>query len=101
VIDEDLRQRCIETPPELAVHRMDLEAAAGRPHDPLDETLAEGGVDELLTVVLPRWAHTEPVRSALATVEGAPVQLLLRFWGRSADVVVTGDVAAEALLRGR
>jgi uncharacterized protein (TIGR03083 family) len=120
---------------ELAVHRMDLEAAAGRPHEPLDPGLAEDGVDELLTVVVPRWAHTEPVRTAVATVavssqgtgrgwtvevdrgavtvhpqaaegadaavDGDPVQLLLRFWGRPADVVVTGDPAAEALLRGR
>jgi hypothetical protein len=53
---------------ELAVHRMDLEAAAGRPHEPLDVDLAEDGVDELLTVVVPRWAHTEPLRGAAATV---------------------------------
>ena len=120
---------------ELAVHRMDLEEAAGRPHEPLDPLLAEDGVDELLAVVVPRWAHTEPVRSAAATVavtsrgtgrgwtvevdrgavsvhphtaeeadaavDGDPVQLLLRFWGRPSDVVVTGDPAAEALLRGR
>jgi uncharacterized protein (TIGR03083 family) len=32
---------------ELAVHRMDLEAAAGRPHEPLDPRLAEDGVDAL------------------------------------------------------
>jgi uncharacterized protein (TIGR03083 family) len=53
---------------ELAVHRMDLEAAAGRPHDPLGDDLAEDGVDELLTVVVPRWAHTEPLVGARATV---------------------------------
>ena len=120
---------------ELAVHRMDLEAAAGRPREPLDPFLAEDGVDEVLTVVVPRWAHTEPVRSAVATVAvtsratgrgwtvvvdsgavtvrphtdggadatlaGDPVDLLLHLWGRPADVAVTGDPAAEALLRGR
>lgn len=120
---------------ELAVHRMDLEATAGRAHQPLDVLLAEDGVDELLGVVLPRWAHTEPlVRSvvsvsvtsrgtgrgwtvhvdhgavrvepqssgnAVATVEGGPVALLLHLWGRPAAVTVTGDPAAEALLRGR
>lgn len=120
---------------ELAVHRMDLEATAGRPHEPLDVLLAEDGVDELLGVVLPRWAHTQPlVRSvatvsvtsrgtgrgwkvhvhngavrvephpsgdADATVEGDPVALLLHLWGRPAAVTVTGDPAAEALLRGR
>ena len=121
---------------ELAVHRMDLEAAAGRRHQPLDGLLAEDGVDELLTVVLARWAHTEPLvgsvcavsvrsrhsgrgwtvhvdRGAVhveqqsaggtdAAVEGDPAALLLHLWGRPADrVTVTGDRAAEALLRGR
>jgi uncharacterized protein (TIGR03083 family) len=120
---------------ELAVHRMDLEAAAGVPHAPVDPDLAEDGVDELLSVVVPRWAQTEPLRSAEALVsvratdtgrewevrvargavtvavertgragahlEGRATELLLRLWGRPADVRVTGDPAAEALLRGR
>jgi hypothetical protein len=120
---------------ELVVHRMDLEAAVGIPHAPVDADLAEDGVDELLTVVVPRWAHTEPLSSAQATaavtatdtgrswsigiaqgavtvqpdrsgtedahLQGDATQLLLRLWGRPADVVVDGDPAAEALLRGR
>lgn len=120
---------------ELAVHRMDLETAAGLPLTALDPELAEDGVDEVLGIVVPRWAHTEPLRSAEATVgvvgtdtgrewsvritrgavqvrtgrDGAedatltaPVTaLLLRLWGRPAEVTVTGDPAAEALLRGR
>jgi uncharacterized protein (TIGR03083 family) len=120
---------------ELAVHRMDLEAAAGVAHAPVEADLAEDGVDELLAVVVPRWAHTEPLRSAEAVVsvlatdtgrewevrvdrgvvtvaadrsgtagahlEGRATQLLRRLWGRPADVRVTGDAAAEALLRGR
>jgi uncharacterized protein (TIGR03083 family) len=126
---------------ELAVHRMDLEAAAGVPHAPVDVRLAEDGVDELLGIVLPRWAHTEPLASARATVtvasrdsdrswtvrldggavrvtdelaseadahlEGSATGLLLRLWGRPVDAVlpgavsVSGDPAAEALLRGR
>jgi uncharacterized protein (TIGR03083 family) len=53
---------------ELAVHRMDLEAAAGVPHAPLDPVLADDGVDELLTVVVPRGAHTEPLAGAEAVV---------------------------------
>ncbi|UOY00939.1 maleylpyruvate isomerase family mycothiol-dependent enzyme [Blastococcus sp. PRF04-17] len=53
---------------ELAVHRMDLEAAAGTGHAPLDPALAEDGVDELLTVVVPRWAHTAPLSTADAVV---------------------------------
>ncbi|MGY1602859.1 maleylpyruvate isomerase N-terminal domain-containing protein [Geodermatophilus sp. SYSU D00815] len=53
---------------ELAVHRMDLEAAAGVRHAPLDPALAADGVAELLGVVVPRWAHTEPLRSAQVLV---------------------------------
>jgi hypothetical protein len=114
---------------------MDLEAAAAVPHTPVDPVLAEDGVDELLSVIVPRWAHTEPLADADATVavtctdtgrawsvrvvrgtvtvgadrsgteaahvQGAATQLLLHLWGRPADVVVEGDPAPEALLRGR
>jgi hypothetical protein len=120
---------------ELAVHRMDLEAAAGVPHAPVDPALAEDGVDELLGIVVPRWAHTEPLISAKASVavtatdsgrcwsvrvvrgavtvdphlggnedahlQGPSTALLLRLWGRPAEVTVEGDTAAESLLRGR
>lgn len=120
---------------ELAVHRMDLEAAAGVPHAPIPAALAEDGVDELLGIVIPRWAHTEPLNAADRTVAvtatdtgrswsvrvdrgrvtvtpertgaedahlaGPAMQLLLRVWGRPADVIVDGDPGAEALLRGR
>lgn len=53
---------------ELAVHRLDLEVAAGVQLSPVDALLAEDGVDELLTIVVPRWAHTEPLVTADATV---------------------------------
>jgi uncharacterized protein (TIGR03083 family) len=120
---------------ELVVHRMDLEAAAGVRHAPLDPVLAEDGVDELLAVVVPRWAHTEPLSQAQAScavtatdtgrtwsvrvdrgsvtvvpdpfgtedaaLRAPAIQLLLHLWGRPADVTVDGDVAAEAILRGR
>lgn len=121
---------------ETVVHRMDLERTAGTEHAPVDTDLAEDGIDELLSVVLPRWAHTEPLATATATVavrsgdsgrtwevrvergavtvgriatrtpdataEGSAVHLLLHLWGRPVDgVTVTGDAAAEELLRGR
>jgi uncharacterized protein (TIGR03083 family) len=53
---------------ELAVHRMDLEAAAGVEHAPLDPALADDGVDELLSIIVPRWAHTEPLAGAETVV---------------------------------
>jgi uncharacterized protein (TIGR03083 family) len=120
---------------ELVVHRCDLEVAAGVAHAPVDPELAEDAVDELLSVIVPRWGHTEPLTSADASVavtatdtgrtwsvrvdhgavtvtaastavEQAHVraparELLLHLWGRPAAVIVDGDPAAEALLRGR
>ena len=121
---------------EHVVHRLDLEVAAGVPHEPVDPVLAADGVDELLGLVLPRWQHAPPLATGLArvlvtatdvdrswlvevadgsvrttegaagrpgdtTLSGTAEQLLRRLWGRPADVAVTGDPAAEALLRGR
>ncbi len=121
---------------EHVVHRLDLEAAAGVGHAPVDPALAADGVDELLGIVLPRWQHTAPlttgrVRVTVAAVDvgrswlvevadgtvrtvedaagppgdtrlsGTADQLLRRLWGRPAEVTVTGDPAAETLLRGR
>ncbi|MFL6095305.1 MAG: maleylpyruvate isomerase family mycothiol-dependent enzyme [Blastococcus sp.] len=53
---------------ELVVHRMDLEVATGGGLTAVEPALAEDGVDELLAIVLPRWAHTEPLAGADATV---------------------------------
>ena len=118
---------------EHLVHRLDLEAAAGAEHAPVDPELAADGVGELLHVVVPRWAHTAPLADARATVRvratdtgatwsvsvrdgvvgadpdgepdavltGTAEHLLRRLWGRPAEVDVTGDPAAERLLRGR
>jgi uncharacterized protein (TIGR03083 family) len=120
---------------EHLVHRQDLEVAAGLAAAPVDPELAGDGVDELLAVLLPRWAHTPPLAAARARVQvtatdldrrwtvevadgevtatdggtdrsdaqvgGTAPQLLLRLWGRPADVAVTGDPRAAALLRGR
>jgi uncharacterized protein (TIGR03083 family) len=73
---------------ELAVHRMDLEAAARVPQAPVDPELAEDGVDELLGIVLPRWAHIEPLAGADVTV-GVTCTDTGRTWSVR---VVRGDV---------
>jgi uncharacterized protein (TIGR03083 family) len=80
---------------ELAVHRMDLEVTAGVAHHPIDPELAEDGVDELLTIVVPRWAHTEPVASAHATV-GVACTDTGRHWSVTVDNGAV-RVAAERL----
>jgi uncharacterized protein (TIGR03083 family) len=81
---------------ELAVHRMDLEVTAGVAHQPLDPDLAEDGVDELLTVVLPRWAHTEPLTSAQATA-GVTCADTGRSWSVS---IVRGAVSVAPTASG-
>jgi uncharacterized protein (TIGR03083 family) len=79
---------------ELVVHRLDLEAAAGVGHAPVAPELAEDGVDELLTVIVPRWAHTEPLISADASVAVAASDTG-RTWSIRVDrgaVTVTTDL---------
>ena len=76
---------------ELAVHRMDLEVAAGVALAEVDTALAEDGVDELLGIVLPRWSHTEPLASAAATV-GVTCTDTGRSWSVS---VVRGQVTVR------
>jgi len=86
---------------ELAVHRMDLEAAAGVEHAPLDPELAEDGVDELLTIVVPRWAHTEPLLSAEATTAVTATDTG-RTWSiavRRGQVTVTSEPSGEENVR--
>jgi uncharacterized protein (TIGR03083 family) len=48
-----------------------------------------------------RTTADEPGGAGDTTLTGTAEQLLRRLWGRPADVTVTGDPAAEALLRGR
>lgn len=76
---------------ELAVHRMDLEVAAGVQPADVEPALAEDGVDELLGIVLPRWAHTAPLASADATV-GVSCTDTGRAWSVS---LVHGDVTVR------
>jgi len=81
---------------ELVVHRMDLEAAARVPHAPIDPELAEDGVDELLGIVLPRWAHTEPLAGADATI-GVSCTDTGRTWSVR---VARGDVRVQPTRAG-
>ena len=76
---------------ELVVHRMDLEVAGGGEPTPVEPALAEDGVDELLGIVLPRWAHTEPLAGAEATV-GVTCTDTGRTWSMS---VVRGVVTVR------
>jgi uncharacterized protein (TIGR03083 family) len=76
---------------ELAVHRMDLEVAAGVAITEVDSALAEDGVDELLAVVVPRWAQTEPLASADSTVAVTSTDTA-RSWSVS---VVRGEVTVR------
>jgi hypothetical protein len=43
----------------------------------------------------------EDAQRADARLQAPAAALLRRLWGRPAEVVVTGDPGAEALLRGR
>jgi uncharacterized protein (TIGR03083 family) len=83
---------------ELVVHRFDLEAAAGVGHAPLAPELAEDGIDELLTVILARWAHTGPLAGADASV-AVTASDTGRTWSvrvdRGAITVATDLTAAE------
>lgn len=81
---------------ELLVHRCDLESAAGVAHATVDPALAEDGVDELLAVVVPRWAHTEPL-----SIADASVAVTGSDTGRTWSVrVVRGLVTVETDLTG-
>ena len=89
---------------ELVVHRMDLEVAAGVPLTPVAPGMAEDGVDELLTIVVPRWAHTEPLSSARATTAVTATDTG-RSWTVSVDhgaveVTQDRDGTAQAHLSG-
>ena len=78
---------------EVTVHRMDLEAAAGLDPAPADPVLAGDGVDELLAVLLPRWADSQPLATARVAVQVTATDLD-RTWSvtiADAEVTVTED----------
>jgi uncharacterized protein (TIGR03083 family) len=96
--DRTARFWCRRRAQETAVHRVDAESAAGTPH-PVDQTLAADGIDELLTVFLPRLAGGVVLDGSIhvhcTDTEG---EWLVRRDGD--DLVVTrehakGDVAAR------
>jgi len=82
---------------ELVVHRVDLEVAAGLEPAGVEIPLAEDGVDELLGIMVPRWAHTEPLASAVAGV-GVTSTGTGRSWSVS---VVRGQVTVRPRRTGR
>ncbi|MEU2347184.1 maleylpyruvate isomerase family mycothiol-dependent enzyme [Modestobacter sp. NPDC049651] len=89
---------------EVTVHRMDLAVAAGLDPRPADPVLAGDGVDELLAVLLPRWAGAPPLATARVTV-GVTATDLERAWTvrvADAEVTVTDEPAAgcDARLEG-
>lgn len=115
---------------ETAIHRFDLEDAAGSTPTPMDADLAVDGIDEVLTVMLGRarpdpsasgeqvrleaggrsWdVHLEPARAVVdrdAVAHGGSVvradaeQMLLWLWGRS-PATTTADAGPAAELRAR
>ncbi len=100
---------------EVAVHLWDAQSAVGGPL-PIEAALASDGVDEVLTVILPRQVRLDrmdPVEEGVrvrlpdgraydlgerivAEVTGDPSDLLLALWHRAPieALTVTGDVAA-------
>lgn len=86
---------------ETSIHRADAQLATGRSPVPIDGALASDGVDEFLTVFVPRWGKTalgvgETVHFHCTDVGG---EWLLR--GSDDDVTVTREHAkADVTTRG-
>ncbi|NUT46624.1 MAG: hypothetical protein HOV94_04775 [Saccharothrix sp.] len=76
---------------ESTVHRMDVQAAAGLPIDPVDDDVAEDGVDEILTLWL---GHRLDLLGVRGTREGA---VAIRTGGR-VWVTTTGPEPAVTRL---
>ena len=74
---------------EVTVHRMDLQVAAGVEPAPPDPVLAGDGVDELLAVLLPRWADVPPLVGARAAVQVTATDLDRSWWVAVAEAEVT------------
>ncbi len=85
---------------ETAVHRYDAELAAGTP-TPIDAALAVDGIDEILTVFLPRMVDNfEPMGDGTVHLHCTDVDGEWLFTRRDGEVTVTaehakGDVAAR------
>jgi uncharacterized protein (TIGR03083 family) len=85
---------------ETAIHRYDAELAAATP-TPLDPALAVDGIDEILTVFLPRLADNfEPIGDGTVHLHCTDVDGEWLFTRRDGEISVTaehakGDVAAR------
>jgi Mycothiol maleylpyruvate isomerase N-terminal domain len=96
-----------ETPPDAPAWHMSpaAERVAGSwARRQATVTVVSEGTGRAWTVAIDRGAVTVSRLAGDgvdATLHGDPAELLLHLWGRPADVVVDGDPAAEALLRGR
>lgn len=87
---------------ETAIHRVDLEGAAGRPVTPVDPSFAQDGLDELVGsfATEPAFAVHRPGRLLLAAADGP--DRMVTFGGERTHVA-TGDLigaAADAIVRG-
>jgi uncharacterized protein (TIGR03083 family) len=87
---------------ELALHRWDAQRAAGEA-EPLDPELSADGLDELLSLFLPRMAKTTPAVSTTATMHvhctDRDGEWLVRF-GPEGPVVTAEHAKGDLAVRG-
>ena len=89
---------------ETAMHRWDAESASGIPTDIFRE-LAVDGIDELVTVFLPRYSEWSPDPADLGgslgvSCEDAPREWLIRLAGRESSAT-RGSADGDAVVHGR
>jgi uncharacterized protein (TIGR03083 family) len=87
---------------ETAIHRGDVEAAAGGPVTPVDASFAQDGLSEVVGnfAIEPGFATGLPGRLLLEASDGPAWQVT---FGRRGNLVVSGDLAgtdADAVVRG-
>lgn len=87
---------------ETAIHRADLEAAAGRPVTPVEASFAQDGLDEIVGAFAtePRFATGRPGRLMLHASDG-PAWMIT--FGGYRNLVASGDfvgITADAVVAG-